>query len=55
MQIMTEHDGADRDPTDWDSRIPLDRDEGTGRNEGNAIQFSWWNLLLLITSFYNLD
>jgi len=61
VQIMTEHGGADRDPTDWDSRNPLDRIEGTGRNEGNAIQFSWWNLLLLvpllmlITSFYNYD
>ena len=61
MQIMTERDGADRDPTDWDSGNPLDRIEGTGRDEGNAIQFSWWNLLLLvpltmlITSFYNFD
>ena len=27
---------------------PVDRIEGTGRNEGNAIQFSWWNLLLLV-------
>ena len=61
---MVEPGGADRerrDPTDWDSRIPVDRIEGTGRNEGNAIQFSWWNLLLLvpltmlITSFYNFD
>ena len=35
--------------------------EKSRRNEGNAIQFSWWNLLLLvpllmlITSFYNYD
>jgi hypothetical protein len=49
------------DPTDWDSRLPVDRDEGTGHNEGNAIQFSWWNLLLalpllmLITAIYNKD
>jgi Protein of unknown function (DUF3311) len=59
---MSERDGADRqdrDPTDWDSGNPVDRIEGTGQNEGNAIQFSWWNLLLLvplimlITSLYN--
>jgi len=50
-----------RDPTDWDSGIPADRIEGTGQNQGNAIQFSWWNLLLLvpllmlITAWYNRD
>jgi hypothetical protein len=70
---MVEHDGIDRgadrraerddprDPTNWDSGAPVDRIEGTGRNEGNAIQFSWWNLVLLvplsmlITSLYNTD
>jgi hypothetical protein len=41
-------DRADRDPTDWESHNPVDRIEGTGQNEGNAIQFSWWNLVLLI-------
>jgi len=51
----------DRDPTNWDSGNPVDRTEGTGSDEGNAIQFSWWNLLLLvplimlITSLYNSD
>ena len=51
----------DRDPTDWDSRNPVGREEGTGKDEGNAIQFSWWNLLLLIpllmliTAFYNSE
>jgi hypothetical protein len=51
----------DRDPTDWESPVPVDRIEGTGQNEGNAIQFSWWNLVLLIplmmlfTSLYNSD
>ena len=51
----------DRDPTAWDSGNPVERIEGTGRNEGNAIQFSWWNLfllvplLMLITSLYNAD
>ena len=66
---MSERDGVDRDgpdrpdrdPTNWDSGNPVDRIEGTGRNEGNAIQFSWWNLVLLIplimliTSLYNSD
>src|SRR5664279_3030851 len=56
-----DRDPTNRDPTDWDSGVPVDRIEGTGRNEGNAIQFSWWNLLLLvpllmlITSLYNTD
>lgn len=53
--------GADagRDPTDWESRQPVDGQEGTGRTEGNAIQWSWWNLLLalpllmLLTPVYN--
>ena len=48
---MVEPGGADRerrDPTDWDSGNPVDRIEGTGQDEGNAIQFSWWNLLLLV-------
>jgi len=51
----------DKDPTAWDSGNPVDRIEGTGRNRGNAIQFSWWNLLLvvplamLITAVYNRD
>lgn len=48
-----------RDPTDWDSGLPVDREEGTGRDAGNAIQWSWWNLLLalpllmLLTPVYN--
>ncbi len=39
----------------------MDRIEGTGRNQGNAIQFRWWNLLLLVplimlfTPLYNAD
>ncbi len=45
---MMSENHEERDPTDWDSRNPLGRIEGTGRNEGNAIQFSWWNLLLLL-------
>lgn len=36
------------DPTDWQSGEPLDRTEGTGDLQGNAIQFSWWNLLLVV-------
>ena len=61
---MVEPGGADRerrDPTDWDSGNPVDRIEGTGQDEGNAIQFSWWNLLLLvplimlITPLYNSE
>jgi len=57
---MSEHDD-ERDPTDWQSPAPVGRIEGTGRNEGNAIQFSWWNLLLLIpllmliTPLFNTD
>jgi Protein of unknown function (DUF3311) len=52
---------ADRDPTDWDSGEPLTRTEGTGKLSGNAIQFRWWNLvlliplLMLITALYNSD
>jgi len=51
----------ERDPTNWESPTPIGSIEGTGRNEGNAIQFSWWNLLLLvpllmlITPIYNTD
>jgi hypothetical protein len=53
--------GADdgRDPTDWNSRTPVDRPAGTGRDAGSAIRWSWWNLLLalpllmLITPVYN--
>jgi hypothetical protein len=58
---MSERGADDRDPTDWESHNPVDRIEGTGQNEGNAIQFSWWNLvlliplLMLITSLYNTD
>jgi len=58
---MSDENLRDQDPTDWDSRNPVDRIEGTGRNEGNAIQFSWWNLLLalpllmLITPVFNKD
>ena len=61
MSEGSEPGRPDRDPTDWDSRNPVDREEGTGHDEGNAIQFSWWNLLLLIpllmliTSFYNSE
>lgn len=53
--------GNDRDPTEWNSDLPVDRDEGTGRNAGNAIQFRWWNLLLmlplimLLTPIFNKD
>lgn len=36
------------DPTDWSSGRPVDREEGTGRDAGNAIQFRWWNLLLAL-------
>ena len=52
---------ADRDPTDWDSGEPLSRVEGTGKLSGNAIQFRWWNLvllvplLMLVTALYNQD
>ncbi len=58
---MTDHaDRPDPDSTDWDSGIPVDRVEGR-QNEGNAIQFSWWNplllvpLLMLITAIYTFD
>ena len=37
-----------RDPTEWQSGLPVDREEGTGRDAGNAIQWSWWNLLLAL-------
>ncbi len=61
---MSDHNSdhnEERDPTDWDSRLPVDRIEGTGHLAGNAIQFHWWNLLLLIpllmliTTLYNSD
>ena len=60
---MSEHEAGkpDPDPTDWESSEPVDRIEGTGQNKGNAIQFSWWNLLLLVpllmlfTGLYNSD
>gem|GEM_PF-652775 len=60
MITMTKYDD-ERDPTDWESPTPVGRIEGTGRNEGNAIQFSWWNhlllvpLLMLITPLFNTD
>jgi hypothetical protein len=57
---MSKYDD-ERDPTDWESPTPVGRIVGTGRDEGNAIQFSWWNLLLLvpllmlITPLFNTD
>ncbi len=54
-------DSRRRDPIDGESNLPGDREEGTGEHRGNAIQFSWWNLILLvpllmlITALYNHD
>jgi hypothetical protein len=54
-------DRTDNDPTAWQSRSPVDRLEGTGNYARNAIQFRWWNLLLvlpllmLFTVIYNKD
>ena len=59
--VTVSDDDDERDPTNWESPTPLSRTEGTGRNQGNAIQFSWWNLLLLIpllmliTPLFNTD
>ena len=46
--VTVSDDDDERDPTNWESPTPVGRIEGTGRNKGNAIQFSWWNLLLLV-------
>ena len=46
--VTVSDDDDERDPTNWESPTPVGRIEGTGRNKGNAIQFSWWNLLLLL-------
>jgi hypothetical protein len=54
-------DEPSRDPTDWESGNPVGEIEGTGQDAGNALQFSWWNLFLLvpfvmlITAIYNRD
>ena len=59
--VTVSDDDDERYPTNWESPAPVGRVEATGRNEGNAIQFSWWNLLLLlpllmlITPLFNTD